>query len=249
MGYYGGYRRRSYKSWRSRGYGRSSGPPRYSALINKFGGVVGEIRKAFLELEEDALDELLKDYGAIYGNSAENYARKTFPAWKTGKTNLSGQTLERLIELVPPYLEPGKRMELVQLLVQQHEPRYGNPHKIVRVNVEEPGNAFAEIDAALSELETQDVLAHIPEHVMKAATWLYDDDVTAARAVLAEAKRAQNEIMKQSARKELDLLKRTISSGQVKTANYTVSLPAGTLNVQAYSPPKGFLETLFGWLK
>lgn len=249
MGYYGGYRRRSYKSWRSRGYGRSSAPSKYTVLFRNFGAVVEEIRKAFLALEDDALDELLKDYGAIHGDSAESYARKTFPAWKSGKTGLSGQTLERLVELVPPYLEPEQRMELTKLLAQKHEPRHGKPYNNIRVNIEEPGNAFTEIEAALTEMDTQDVLAHIPEHVMKAATWLYDDDVTAARAVLADAKRAENEIMKKAARREIDLLKRTIASGQVKTANYSVELPAGTLSVQAFTPPKGLLSTLFGWLK
>ena len=245
---YGRYRRRTYRSWRSRGYGNGAGPSKYTLLFRKFGAVVGEIRKAFLSLEEDALEELFADYGSIHGDSAEAYARKTYPAWKSGKTNLSGQTLERLVELVPPYLEPEQRMELVKLLAQQHEPRHGKPYKSVRINIEEPGSAFAEIDAALNDLETEDVLAHIPEHVMQAATWLYDDDATAARAVLAEAKRAQNDIMKRSARREIDVLKRTITSGQIKTANYSVELPAGKLSVEAYTPSKGLFATVLGWL-
>lgn len=249
MGYYGGYRRRSFKSWRSRGYGRTYSPSKYTTLFRNFGAVVGEIRKAFFSLEDDALDELFQDYGAIHGDAAESYARKTHLAWKSGKTNLSGQTLERLVELVPPYLEPEQRMSLVKLLAKQHEPKGRKPYKSITVNIEAPGNAFGEIDAALREMETEDVLAHIPEHVMQAAKWLYDDDITAARAVLAEAKRAENEIMKQSARKELELLKRTIGSGQVKTANYSVELPAGTLSVHAFTPAKGLLATLFGWLK
>jgi len=250
MGYYGGYRRRSYNSYRSRGYGRSNTwTSTYSRLLGMFGPVVGDIRKAFLALPEDALDELLQDYGAIHGASAEQYARKTYPAWKSGKTNLSGQTMQRLVELVPPYLEPEQRMSLVQTLAKQHDSRSGKPYKSVRINIEAPGNAFAEIDAALDELESEDVLAHLPENVMAAAKWLYDDDITAARAVLAEARRAENAIMKKAARREIDLLKRTIASGQVKTANYSVELPAGTLSVQAFTPPKSLLSTIFGWLK
>jgi len=250
MGYHGGYRRRTYKSWRSRGYGRSSAPSKYSVLFSNFGSVVSEIRQAFLALDEDALDELFKDYGAIHGDSAEAYARKTFPAWKSGKTNLSGQTLERLVGLVPPYLEPEQRMALVKLLAEKHESKgFNRPRQSISINIEAPGLAFAEIDAALQKMETEDVLAHIPEHVMAAATWLYDDDVTAARSVLAEAKRAKNEIMKRAARKELELLKRTIASGQVKTATYSVELPAGILNVNAFTPAKGLFATIFGWLK
>jgi hypothetical protein len=249
MGYYGGHRRRTYRSWRSRGYGHSSAPSKYTTLFSKFGAVVGEIRKAFLALQGDALDELFQDYGAIHGASAEGYARKTYPAWKSGKTTLSGQTLERLVELVPPYLEPDQRMELVKLLAKQHEPKGSKVYKSISINIEAPGTAFSEIDAALREMETEDVLAHIPEHVMSAASWLYDDDVTAARAVLAHARRAENELTKRAARKELELLKRTISSGQVKAANYSVELPAGWLSVRAFTPAKGLLETLFGWLK
>ncbi|WP_458232256.1 hypothetical protein [Roseateles sp. P5_E8] len=247
MGY--GYRRRSYRSWRSRGYGRSQAPSKYIQLFRSFGQVVEEIRSAFFALDDDALDELFQDYGAIHGSSAEAYARKTFPAWKSRKTNLSGQTLERLVELVPPYLRSEQRMDLAKLLAKQHEKRHSKPFKSVRINIEEPQAAFDEIQAALNALETQDVLAHIPEHVMNAAAWLYDDDVTAARAVLAEATRAQNESMKASARRELEVLKRTILSGQVKAANYSVELPAGTLIVHAYTPPKGLLHSLFGWLK
>lgn len=248
MSYYSGYRRRSYRSWRSRGYGRSKAPSKYTSLFRKFGSVVSEIRSAFLALEEDALDELLKDYGAIHGASAESYARKTFPAWKSGRTNLSGQTLERLVELVPPYLSTQQRMELVKLLAKQHEPRFSRQHRAVSINIEAPGAAFGEIDQALRELETTDLLAHIPADVMEAASWLYDDDVTAARAVLAESKRIENEVMKQSARREIELLKRTICNGQVKTANYTVELPAGTLSVHAFTPKKGLLASILDWL-
>ena len=97
-------------------------------------------------------------------------------------------------------------------------------------------------------MDTEDVLAHLPEHVMTAATWLYDDDITAARAVLAEAKRAENDIVKKQARREIELLKRTISTGQVKTANYSVDLPAGTLSVHAFTPAKGLFATIRGWL-
>jgi hypothetical protein len=249
MAYYGGYRRRSYRSWRSRGYGgNKSWNSKYAELNRMFGPVVVGIRSAFLQLSEDGLEELFQDYGAIHGNAAEKYARKTFPDWKSGKTNLSGQTMERLVELVPPYLEPEQRMALVRELAKQHEPKGNKPYKSVAINIEAPGNAFAEIDAALSAMEHEDVLAHLPENVMKAASWLYDDDITAARAVLAEAKRTENEIMKKSARREIELLKRTISSGQVKTANYSVELPAGTLRLQAFTPRKGLLSTIRSWL-
>jgi autonomous glycyl radical cofactor GrcA len=71
---------------------------------------------------------------------------------------------------------------------------------------------------------------------MSAASWLYDNDVTAARAMLAEATQAENEILKRNALKEIELLKRTIVSGQVKSAHYTVEMPSGKLFVNVFTP-------------
>lgn len=247
MAYYGGYRRRSYRSWRSRGFRGGSGPSEYSRLHTKFGDVVGEIRSAFLALEDEALDELLGDYGAIHGDSAERYARKTFASWKSGKTSLSGQTLTRLVELVPPYLSAEQRMKLVDILVVKHKPRGGYDYKTISVNAVEPAEGFAEIDMTLSKMDVEDGLAHLPEFVMEAAKWLYDDDVTAARAVLAQATKAENNMKKAQARKDLELLKRTVGTGQVKTASYSVDLPAGRLQVNVFTPSKGIIGTIFGW--
>lgn len=247
MAYYGGYRRRSFRNWRSRGFRSGNGPSEYSRLHMQFGSVVGEIRSAFLALEEDALDELLSDYRAIHGDSAERYARKAFPSWKSGKTNLSGQTLSRLVELVPPYLSAEQRMRLVDILVTKHKPRRGYDYTTISVNAAEPAEGFAEIDKALSRMEVEDELAHLPDFVMEAAKWLYDDDITAARAVLAQATKAENNLKKSQARKDLELLKKTIGTGQVKTASYSVDLPAGRLQVNVFTPSKGIFGTILSW--
>lgn len=239
MSYYG---RSRYRSWRSRGYGSSFRPSKYSMLTSLFGGGVGEIRRAFLNLSEDGIDELFSDYGSIYGDSAEKYARKTFPKWKSGATNLSGQTMERLVELVPPYLSAEERFSILQLVLKTH--KKSAPQKAIRINVKEPSAGFQELQEALRGMSHDDVLAHLPEKVMEAAKWLYDDDITSARAMLAEAERRENDLIRSSAEKEISLLQRTISSGQVQAANYSVTMPAGTLSVVAYSPSKCYVATV-----
>ena len=239
MGYYG---RRRYRSWRSRGWGGSSGPSKYSLLVGLFGDAVGQIRQAFMSLDEEGRDELFSDYGAIHGDSAEKYARKTFPKWKSGATNLSGQTMERLVELVPPYLSPEQRFSILQLVLKRH--KKSAPYRTIKINVKEPAAGFSELQSALASMSHDDVLAHLPEHVMKAASWLYDDDITGARAMLAEAERLENDMIRTKAAREIDLLRRTISTGQVKTANYSVEMPAGRLSVIAYTPSKCFVATV-----
>lgn len=233
------YRRR-YRSWRARGY--SSKPTKYDALTGLFGGAVADMRKAFLTLDEDALDSLMSDYGSIHGDTAERYARKTYPSWKSGSTKLSGQTLERLVELIQPYLEPEQRHDILLKVLSKHK-RSGT-HQSIRVNIKEPAEGFRQIDDALEKLRSDDPLAFIPEHVMEAAKWLYDDDMTAARAMLAEATRAETDLLRANAIREVSLLKRTISSGQVKSASYSVKTPVSTLSVVAYTPSKCFIATV-----
>lgn len=232
------YRRR-YRSWRGRGY--SSKPTKYDTLTGLFGGAVADMRKAFLALDGDAIDSLLSDYGSIHGDAAERYARKTYPSWKSGLTKLSGQTLERLVELIQPYLEPEQRHDILLKVLSKHQ-RSGT-HQSIRINIKEPAEGFRQIDEALDRLRSEDPLAFIPEHVMEAAKWLYDDDMTAARAMLAEATRVETDLLRANAIKEVGLLKRTISSGQVKSANYSVKTPVSTLALVAYTPSKCFVAT------
>jgi hypothetical protein len=207
-----------------------------------FGSAVSQIREAFENLDEDALDELFSDYGAIHGDAAEKYARKTSPRWASGAIKLSGQTMERLVELVPPYLEPTQRFSILQTVLKRHK-KTGS-WRSIKINVTEPAQGFVELQQALASMTHNDMLAHLPKEVMKAASWLYDDDITAARSMLAEAERLENDMIRASAAREIELLRRTISSGQVKAATYTVEMPAGKLHVVAFSPSMCFVATV-----
>lgn len=217
-------------------------PPKHRFLVRLFGSAVDDILQAFQNLDEDDLDGLLSDYGAIYGDSAEEYARRTYPKWNTGRISLSGKTMGRLVELVPPYLSAKERFTILQTVLKHN--RKAGVARTIKVNVKEPDQGFAELHQVLSEMSHDDVLAHLPENVMNAASWLYADDITTARAMLAEAERLENDMIRSSAKREIELLRRTISTGQVKAASYSVEMPAGGLNVVAYSPSMCFVATV-----
>ncbi len=232
-----------YRSWRYRRRFGSQTPSKYRVLMSYFGDAITDIRQAFFNFDTDALDSMLSDYGDMYGSSAESYARKTFPLWKSGNTKLSGQTMERLVELVPPYLSANQRYDLLSKVIHKHKVKC-TTYKSIRINVKEPSLGFSELNSALDSMSHDDMLAHIPENVMKAASWLYDDDISAARAMLAQATRLENELIKSNAKKEIELLRKTISTGQVQSASYSVTMPAGQLNVVAYTPSKCFIATV-----
>lgn len=231
-------RRRSYRQWS----GRSYQPTKYSVLSGLLGDAVWDIRKAFLDLEEDALESLMADYGAIHGASAAQYANKTFPKWKDSTIKLSGQTMERLVELVPPYLGPEQRYDILLKVLKKHKKSV--PFIAIRINIKEPADGFRQLNDVLRGMESNDPLAYLPEHVMEAAKWLYDDDVTTARSLIAEATKIETDILRNDAMRQINLLRRTIKSGQVKSANYTVETPVGRVSVVAYSPSMCFVATV-----
>lgn len=231
---------RHYRSYRYRNWGNNP-PSKYSKLQGLFGDAVAEIRRQFFKLDREAMNELLCDYGEMHGQAAENYARATMPKWKSGSTKLSGQTMERLIELVPPYLTPKQRLEILQIILAKH--KKVAPTITIKVNSKEPAAGLSEVDAALRKIEVTDELAYLPAQVMEAAKWLYDDDVTAARGVMISLAAAETSALKQSAEREINLLKRTLNSGQVKAASYSVKTPGGNLNIVAYTPSKCFVAT------
>ena len=223
-------KKRSYR--RSRSYGAQS-VPTYTILAGLFGTTVQDIKRAFFNLDPSSLPELFAEYEETYGASAANYARRTFPNWKSGRVDLSGKTMERLIELVPPYLEPEERYALLVKVLKVHRSVAGHQ---VRINLYEPAQGFQELNTLLGNLRHTDTLAYLPDKVMRAARWLYNNDITAARSMLAQADRAENEIVRARAIEELEQLKQLISSGTVDEATYQVTLPSGSLTVETYTP-------------
>lgn len=219
-------------------------PSRFSELTSILGDAVYDIRRTFLELNGPAMQRLLAVYGHQHGESAAQYARNTLPKWQRGAVTLSGQTMARLVELVPPFLTAAARLALLEKILEKNPTR--PPTVRIEIDGKEPAKGLLELDKALAGMRLTDPLAHLPPKVMKAASWLYADDITAARAMVAQIDARKNEIMRASAQRELDLLRRAVTAGQIKNAHYSVKMPAGTLEVAVATTPPSLWARLFG---
>jgi hypothetical protein len=220
---------RYYIDYEPRGYTK----PKHTVLAEMFGEAVKDIKRDFLLLDDEDLECLLEEYGEKYGASAASYARRIYPKWKRGTVELSGKTMERLIDLVPPYLSSSERYELLMKVLKLHKQ---TTIRQVRINLYEPDEGFRELNTVLSNLNATDQLAYLPAKVIQAATWLYNNDMTAARAMLAQADRIENNIVRTSAFEEIKQLQRLIRSGKVDEASYVVNMPGGRLMVETYTP-------------
>ncbi|USE39510.1 CFI-box-CTERM domain-containing protein [Endozoicomonas sp. SCSIO W0465] len=175
-----GYRRR-YSSGQSQAIEHVRA---FNAFSAKLGPVVKDVQGAFFDLSNRQLNELFSRYGEEHSLKAENYARETFPRWKSGATKMSGQTMERLLNLVPKYLTFDQRYEILKRLCLHFEEKGKNEY--VRVDKDDIQAGINKLDTAIASFLDFDILKHLPSHVTETATWLNDNDVVASRALLSQ---------------------------------------------------------------
>ena len=204
-------------------------PPKYSKLVKFFGDAVGDLRDAFLGLPDTDLEFIFVDYAVAYGEGAANYARNTYQGWKCGQIKLSGKTMERLIDLAPRRLAPNVRLSLLRSVLAQN--RRAVPTRRIEIDQHNPSAGLQDLENALASMSHRDVLAFLPEHVMGAAAWLYDDDITAARATLAQAEHQENDLLRYKAADDIAMLRSLISTRALTEASYQIELPTGALDV------------------
>lgn len=233
MGYYRGYRRRRHC--------RSYHVSKRRHLTDIFGGIVHDIERAFLALPSFELEAIFMEYGAQYGKSAESYARRTYPQWKNGTTKLSGQTAERLLELLPPRLSPKVRYDLVAKLRQRYLKR-------VREYVSTPPDTWREhVVPAVDKVIAASGAFKFPDQLYEKATWLADGDTEAVHRILHSIE--EEEARQRTAYLDAEFKRIEVFVGNVKntqTASHTISIPQGEIHVTIQVQKPTLLQSMFG---
>lgn len=243
-------------------YHSSFDPMRYyahPAVHTYFSSIVADLKEYFFNLPAYEFDNFIVEYTKKHGYSAGNYAKKTYPKWKSHSINLSDQTLMRLIELLPPFLTADQRISLLKKIIQQNRSTVPQIMHNVNVNWENYIDAIQELNKyipARIELNDEAILrsVQIPSEVKELATGLYADDMKTANILL-------NEVYIQEARQLF-----TSALDDVKTFHYTcnkmynegliyedlrmtIRLPADIIFVTVHKLNKGYCfisTTCFG---
>ena len=110
--YYG--RRRSYR--RRKGYSRSTSR-RLSHVVSPFWESLQFVRTEFFRMDPFTFKLFSNFYADKYGDGPKRYMQRTYPKWKSGVTDMSGQTAGRILQCVPPFLDREKQFELLSFQV------------------------------------------------------------------------------------------------------------------------------------
>lgn len=208
----------------------------YCALERRLGSIIGDVRQEFFSLPPSKLAVLLAEYEKKHGYKAAEYARETMPKWRSGKTKMSGQTAERLLNLVPKYLAYERRFCMVQKLCEHHAPKI---YRTVTISPDKVNDGLTEVERILSDLLNElPTIKWLPEHVVETVKWLNDDDVTVTRGMLAEIDRKRADIAAVTAKCCLRDVRHIINQqgGTLKQFSHTVDLPNGILTISLKQP-------------
>ena len=214
----------------------------YQALHQRLGPIVTDVRSMLFDLPRVRFARLLESYGARYGAAAQAYAEKTMPRWRSGAVKLSGQTAERMIDLLPRQLDTAQRFALVKRLCEHHRP---NAQHRVTIQANNPQVGLGRLKELLSELGGVPAFKYLPSHVIDTVTWLNDHDARAARVLLSEVDRQLNRDTHVSAEREFIRIRNLVDRTEGMHATQTIRLTSGRIYVSFHHPKKSLWRRLF----
>lgn len=95
---------------RFRGYYRTATRYRDIKTDNKSRGF---IYAEFFSGDINLVRKVAVTYEGLYGKSAANYMQKTYNSWKNGWVKISDESLEKILQCVPPNLNKEKKLQLL----------------------------------------------------------------------------------------------------------------------------------------
>lgn len=148
MSYYGW---RRYARRRGR-YSRSTSRRSYESS-SPYGKSLQFVRAEFFRFDMFTFGAFSDFYARKYGQGPKQYLQRTYQSWKSGKTNMSGQTEHRILACVPPFLDRGKQFELLsyQIPAVLHQQRA--ELKVRAIHTSELESTYGDIARSVIERE------------------------------------------------------------------------------------------------
>lgn len=168
------------------------GPPRLDANSQmsrsyyRYGSLVDRVVRIFLAMEPETVERVLQTFRAKYGDGAYAYARRTIGSWKQGQVRQVGQTVMRLLEVVPLYVDRTTRFELAQILREETLRRLRQTNMVLIVATD---GDLTEPMARLREIIDAQVSIELPPGVLETQAWIGQEDAAVFQRMIREVER------------------------------------------------------------
>jgi len=185
-----------------------------------------QLIKVLLSLEDEPLADLFSLYRQRFGAGAARYARHTYRKWKSGDVRPTKQTFYRFLIFLPKVMSFDLKCEVLRELREAYIPRDNYSLTVHTDDWKEKLRPLVE-----------DVLAkgrdaELPTELKKKLSWLAEDDVEVADAILARSQTQQSLDSLSLMEKEFTNIEQLLNNtnGAVQ-ASHVLRLPAGTITM------------------
>lgn len=174
-------------------------------FAEEMGGADQDVREYFFSLPPRGRDAVLRAYGKKYGAAAEDYARKTWRDWRSGKRGMSGLVAKRLFDLLPPLMPLAKKLELAGNLWRHFAPATEHAYAITETTeLEAVGRVIGE------RLNAVITIHAIPQNVKNRFQWLAQGDIVVEEQILNYFRQLEKNLIMERLRLEIPLLQRQL---------------------------------------
>jgi hypothetical protein len=183
--------------------------------------------KVLLELDDDSREQLFKLYREQFGDSAARYARKTYQKWKAGSVRPNKETFRRFLINLPQVMSFDLKCDVLRELREAYCARDNYSVSISTVNWR------STLAPLVEEIIQKATTVELPESLNRRLTWLAEDDVTVANAILAESQARESVNALQLLEKEFSNIEQLLDNapGNAKVT-HVLKLPLGSITLQ-----------------
>jgi hypothetical protein len=183
-------------------------------LTRELGGTDQDVKQWFYDLSSRELDQILLSYEKSYGPAAGQYARETFPAWKSGKRKMSGLVAGRLFKKIPPFMPMDVKFGLVESLWNHIGP---TRKRLIKAGPEVSHKEV--VDAVISEVRGLVTGWEIPEGMRNRFNWLAEKDSVTYQKLLSHIKDQERLLGERVLKEQIPVLKHKFENELAETTS------------------------------
>jgi hypothetical protein len=180
-----------------------------------------------LELNDEAIRELLDLYKKEFGRGPARYAKTTYQRWKAGQVQPSMQTFQRFLVHLPKVMTYDLKCEILRHFMLEYVAKDKYELSVYTDNWEEKVTPL--VEQIIEKIYT----AQLPVEVERKLKWLGDGDMQTARAILKASQAEESRTVTSMLGREFEIIENLLREKNLSPkVTHVTKFPYGTINLK-----------------
>lgn len=185
-----------------------------------------ELVSVLLDLNDDALRELLDLYKKEFGAGPARYARRTLQKWRAGAVRPATQTFERFLVHLPKVMSYDMKCDVLRHFMEEYAAKDHVELEIYTDEWEE------KLEPMVRQIVSRAFSAELPVEVERQLKWLGDGDMQAAKEILRRSQAEEGRIMVSMLRDEIGTIETILAEEHLRPkVTHVLKFPYGTITL------------------